>query len=127
MNIELFYKSQDATIDWKKEWIKKSDECKALKYEITDLKQKIRQMKENMNEKNENVIDLTKEEREQQNQIIFALGVEEILSQLSEECCELAQAAQKMRRVLHGTTTVSQELAMLSLNEEAGDVLLLLA
>lgn len=126
MNIELFYKTQDATTDWKKEWIKKSDECKELRDERKYIIHKIKEMKNDTKKNNVNVIDLNKEEREQQDNIIFAIGVEEILSQLSEECCELAQAAQKMRRVLHGTTPVSQELAMLSLNEEAGDVLLLL-
>ena len=127
MNIELFYKSQDSTTDWNEKFIGNKEIFKELRDENKYLKQKIREMEHNMEGEHGKIIPyLTKEEREQQNQIICALGVEEILSQLSEECCELAQAAQKMRRVLHGTTPVSQELAMLSLNEEAGDVLLLL-
>lgn len=72
------------------------------------------------------LIELDKSGLDQQEQIIQKLGVEEILSQLSEECCELAQAAQKVRRVLHGTTPVSMEDAVSALEEEAGDVMLLL-
>lgn len=63
---------------------------------------------------------------EKQRHIILKLGSEEILSQLSEECCELSVAAQKVRRVLHGTTPVIMEKALAMLQEEAGDVLLLL-
>ena len=54
------------------------------------------------------------------------LGREEILSQLAEECSELAQAANKLRRVLHGTTPVSREEAVSMLTEEIGDVFLML-
>ena len=72
------------------------------------------------------LIELDKFGLDQQEQIIQKLGVEEILSQLSEECCELAQAAQKVRRVLHGTTPVSMDDAEAMLEEEAGDVMLLL-
>ena len=66
------------------------------------------------------------EGRCQQDEIIAALGHEELLSQCAEECCELAQAAQKVRRVLRGTTPLGMAEAMDKLNEEAGDVLLLL-
>lgn len=69
---------------------------------------------------------LNAESRAQQMQIIAALGREELLSQCAEECCELAQAAQKVRRVLHGTTPVTMAEALDQLTEEAGDVLLLL-
>lgn len=72
------------------------------------------------------LIELDKSGLNKQEQIIMKLGVEEILSQLSEECCELAQAAQKVRRVLHGTTPVSMDDAEAMLEEEAGDVMLLL-
>ena len=54
------------------------------------------------------------------------LGDEEMLSQCSEECAELIQAAQKMRRVLHGTTPVGRAQAQSSLCEEAADVLVCL-
>lgn len=59
-------------------------------------------------------------------EISLALGCEELLGQLSEECCELGQAAQKLRRALKGTTPVTTGQAMAKMNEEAGDVLLLL-
>lgn len=71
-------------------------------------------------------LSLNDDQREQQLQIILALGQEEILSQCAEECCELGQAAEKMRRVLRGTTPVSMEEAAAKLAEESGDVLLLL-
>lgn len=51
------------------------------------------------------------------------LGVEEILSQTTEECGELIQAAQKMRRVLRGTTPVDESEAIRHLIEEIADVL----
>lgn len=59
-------------------------------------------------------------------EISLAVGCEELLGQLSEECCELGQAAQKLRRALKGTTPVTTGQAMAKMNEEAGDVLLLL-
>lgn len=69
------------------------------------------------------LVDFDKHERKMQRKVIRKLGEEEILSQLSEECSELAQAAQKLRRVLHGTTFVSVEDARDALEEEVGDVL----
>lgn len=69
---------------------------------------------------------LNGQEQEKLHKIVVALGAEEILSQLSEECCELGQAAQKLRRVLHNTTPVSMEKAILGLEEEIGDVFLTL-
>lgn len=72
------------------------------------------------------LVELEKSGRDQQLQIIMKIGMEEIFSQLSEECCELAQAAQKVRRVLHGTTPVSMDDAEAMLEEEAGDVMLML-
>lgn len=53
------------------------------------------------------------------------LGREEILAQLAEECCELGQAALKLRRAMgrHNPTPVSEEEAMASLKEELGDVM----
>lgn len=52
------------------------------------------------------------------------LGVEEILGQLTEECGELVQAAQKYRRAIKGTTPVSKDDATVKLIEECADVLL---
>lgn len=44
-------------------------------------------------------------------EISLVLGREELLGQLSEECCELGQAAQKVRRAMKGTTPVRLEEA----------------
>lgn len=62
----------------------------------------------------------------QQKELSAVLGQAELLSQLTEECGELIQAAQKMRRVLAGTTPVSRDKAMQDLIEEASDVVLIL-
>lgn len=62
----------------------------------------------------------------QQKELSAMLGQAELLSQLTEECGELIQAAQKMRRVLAGTTPVSQDQALRDLTEEASDVVLIL-
>lgn len=53
------------------------------------------------------------------------LGREEILAQLAEECCELGQAALKLRRAMgrSNPTPASEEEAMASLKEELGDVM----
>ena len=51
------------------------------------------------------------------------LGPEEILCQCAEECSELAQAVLKMRRVLVGTTPLTQSEARVLINEEVADVL----
>lgn len=53
-----------------------------------------------------------------------ALGAEELLGQLCEECGELIQAAQKMRRAMKGTTPVSVDSAIVKLTEECADVAL---
>lgn len=53
-----------------------------------------------------------------------ALGKEELLGQLCEECGELIQAAQKVRRAMKGTTPVSADDAIVSLTEECADVAL---
>lgn len=53
-----------------------------------------------------------------------ALGAEELLGQLCEECGELIQAAQKMRRVIKGTTPVIADDAIVHLTEECADVAL---
>ncbi len=50
------------------------------------------------------------------------VGIEEVACQLAEECNELAQAALKYRRVLHGTTPVSDEEALAKLAAEIADV-----
>ena len=60
-----------------------------------------------------------------QKELSAALGQAELLSQLTEECGELIQAAQKMRRVLAGTTPVSRDKALRDLVEEAADVVLI--
>lgn len=62
----------------------------------------------------------------QQKELSAALGPAELLSQLTEECGELIQAAQKVRRVLAGTTPVSRDKALRDLVEEAADVVLIL-
>lgn len=62
----------------------------------------------------------------QQKELSAALGQTELLSQLTEECGELIQAAQKLRRVLVGTTPVSRDKALQDLTEEASDVVLIL-
>ena len=50
----------------------------------------------------------------------------DMLAQLAEECCELAQAALKLRRTFEGTspTPVTQEDAEREFREEIADVLL---
>ena len=53
-----------------------------------------------------------------------ALGTEELLGQLCEECGELIQAAQKLRRAMKGTTPVTVDDATVSLTEECADVAL---
>lgn len=53
-----------------------------------------------------------------------ALGAEELLGQLCEECGELIQAAQKMRRAMKGTTPVSMDDAIVHITEECADVAL---
>lgn len=57
------------------------------------------------------------------------LSQEEILAQLAEECCELAQASLKYRRALMGgvnPTPVTMGEALKGLGEELSDVLLCL-
>lgn len=55
--------------------------------------------------------------------IVGRLWPEEILCQCAEECSELAQAVLKMRRVLVGTTPLTQSEARVLINEEVADVL----
>ena len=63
----------------------------------------------------------------QRQEILSArLGQTELLSQLTEECGELIQAAQKLRRVLVKTTKVTKDQAQRNLIEEAADVALIL-
>lgn len=57
-------------------------------------------------------------------EIVTKLGQQELCGQVSEECAELTQAAQKLRRVLAGTTPVTWDEALASLMEEAADVLI---
>ena len=56
--------------------------------------------------------------------IMEYMGEPEMLSQLAEECCELGQAALKLRRVLDkkNPTPVTEEEARANLVEEAADV-----
>lgn len=56
--------------------------------------------------------------------IMEYMGEPEMLSQLAEECCELGQAALKLRRVLDGKnpTPTTEEEARRNLVEEAADV-----
>lgn len=68
------------------------------------------------------LIQLNDAERERQFDICLDLGCVELLDQLTEECGELIQAAQKVRRSIKGTTPVSSETALENLNEECADV-----
>ncbi len=63
------------------------------------------------------------------NAIREKLSVAELLAGLAEECCELAQAALKLRRVFDGTnpTPQTEERAIEHLWEEIADVNLYLA
>ena len=56
------------------------------------------------------------------------LGQRAALEGLAEECCELAQAALKLIRAIDGEnpTPVSEEACIKKIQEEAGDVLMLL-
>lgn len=57
-------------------------------------------------------------------EICDALGLDEMLGQITEECGELVQAAQKVRRAIKGTTPVNVDDALVMLTEECADVLL---
>ena len=61
--------------------------------------------------------------------IIEEIGMEAALGQLAEEAAELAQAALKLQRILHGTnpTPVTLEEAKAALIEESVDVDICLA
>lgn len=61
--------------------------------------------------------------------IQMLLPREELLCQLAEECCELAQAALKLRRALDGRnpTPVDRAAAEAHLREEIADALVCLA
>ena len=59
-------------------------------------------------------------------QIYQMAGTSEILDQLCEECAELIQAAQKVRRTIAHTTPVPYETALRNLTEECADVQLLI-
>lgn len=72
------------------------------------------------------LIEMTEEERQKQDEIIFELGTDEILHQCGEECSELAVACNKVCRAIKRTTPLSLQEARSMLVEEAGDVLLLL-
>lgn len=68
-----------------------------------------------------------KEEGQQKlSEICSELGAEEMLGQISEECSELVQAAQKVRRAIKGTTPVNKDDALVHLTEECADVALLI-
>lgn len=54
------------------------------------------------------LFDFGAESVDMQNEVIFTTGIEEILNQLTEECGELVQAAQKVRRAMVGLTPVSR-------------------
>ena len=66
------------------------------------------------------------EESEKLERVERKLGEVELLGQCSEECAELIQAAQKMRRVLCKTTPVGRTEALENLKEEAADVIVCL-
>lgn len=72
------------------------------------------------------LIDLGQEGKRQQIEVVLAVGREELLSQLTEECGELIQAAQKLRRCIVGVHYgVNMDEAEAWMNEEVADVLLL--
>jgi NTP pyrophosphatase (non-canonical NTP hydrolase) len=58
--------------------------------------------------------------------VLTELSMDELLAQLAEECCELAHAALKLRRVYNGKnpTPVTKEEADAKVIEEFADVLL---
>lgn len=66
----------------------------------------------------------TKKESYKLQETVNKLGVEELLGQLCEECGELVQAAQKVRRAMKGTTPLSLDDAIVKIVEECADVLL---
>lgn len=70
------------------------------------------------------LFDLGTEAVDMQNEVILAIGTEEILNQLTEECGELIQAAQKARRATAGTTPISVPESLVSLQEEVADAFL---
>ena len=70
------------------------------------------------------LIQLSENGQAKQREICDILGAEELLGQLTEECGELIQAAQKTRRVICGTTPVNKMDALGHLAEEAADVAL---
>lgn len=70
------------------------------------------------------IFELDTEAIDMQNEVILALGTEEILNQLTEECGELIQAAQKVRRAMAGTTHIRVPESLISLQEETADALL---
>lgn len=57
-------------------------------------------------------------------EICDALGLDEMLGQITEECGEMVQAAPKVRRARKGTTPVSLDDAVVRLTEECADVAL---
>lgn len=70
------------------------------------------------------LIELSDAGHMRQSDICMKLGLEELLGQLTEECGELVQAAQKVRRAINGTTPVSLDAAKKHLCEECADVAL---
>lgn len=73
------------------------------------------------------LIDLDQEGKRQQIEVVLSVGREELLSQLTEECGELIQTAQKLRRCIAGVHCgVNMNEAEAWLNEEVADVLLLI-
>lgn len=70
------------------------------------------------------LIQLTKAGEDRQSEIISKSEFDDILGQLTEECGELIQAAQKYIRANKGTTPLSQKDARKNLCEECADVAL---
>ena len=62
------------------------------------------------------LIEKTKREQSQLLAIQTLLGPDELLGQATEECCELGQALQKLRRALKGTTPVTTDRKSTRLN-----------
>ncbi|MBR1616316.1 MAG: hypothetical protein IJ673_12700, partial [Treponema sp.] len=67
---------------------------------------------------------MSNQERRETGYIRDRLGLEELLTQLAEECGELTQAALKLRRAItsRNPTPVTRQEAVEKLHEEAADV-----
>ena len=93
---------------------------------LAELSEKIKWESKMIAEQAQVFIPLGPSAKQRQEILSARLGQTELLSQLTEECGELIQAAQKLRRVLVKTTKVTKDQAQRNLIEEAADVALIL-